>query len=48
MARVLAIAAGGAVGALLTYWVSSGTHALLGWKHRSSQLTFSACRNSII
>ncbi len=30
MVRVLAIAAGGAVGALLRYWVSSGTHALLG------------------
>ena len=30
MARVLAIAAGGAVGAVLRYWVSSGTHALLG------------------
>ncbi len=30
MGRVLAIAAGGAVGALLRYWVSSGTHALLG------------------
>ena len=30
MARVLTIAAGGAVGAVLRYWVSSGTHALLG------------------
>ncbi len=30
MVRVLAIAAGGAVGALLRYWMSSGTHALLG------------------
>jgi len=30
MVRVLAIAAGGAVGALLRYWVSSGTYALLG------------------
>jgi CrcB protein len=30
MIRVLAIAGGGAVGAVLRYWVSSGTHALLG------------------
>lgn len=30
MLRVLAIAGGGAVGALLRYWMSSGTHALLG------------------
>ena len=30
MARVLAIAAGGAVGAVLRYWVSSGLHALWG------------------
>lgn len=30
MVRVLAIAGGGAVGAVLRYWVSSGTHALLG------------------
>jgi CrcB protein len=28
--QALAIAAGGAVGALLRYWVSSGVHALLG------------------
>ena len=30
MNQALAIAAGGAVGALLRYWVSSGVHALLG------------------
>ena len=30
MVRVLAIAGGGALGAVLRYWVSSGTHALLG------------------
>lgn len=30
MRQVLAIAAGGAIGSLLRYWVSSGTHALLG------------------
>jgi CrcB protein len=30
MRQLLAIAAGGGVGALLRYWVSSGTHALLG------------------
>ena len=30
MKQWLAIAAGGAIGALLRYWVSSGTHALLG------------------
>ncbi len=30
MRQVLAIAAGGAIGSLLRYWVSSGTHAVLG------------------
>jgi CrcB protein len=30
MRQVLAIAAGGALGSLLRYWVSSGTHAVLG------------------
>jgi fluoride exporter len=30
MRQWLAIAAGGAIGALLRYWVSTGTHALLG------------------
>lgn len=30
MIRVLAIAAGGAVGAVLRYWMANGTHALLG------------------
>jgi CrcB protein len=30
MRQLLAIAAGGGVGALLRYWVSTGTHALLG------------------
>lgn len=30
MTRLLAIAAGGAAGALLRYWVSTGMHALLG------------------
>ncbi len=30
MRQLLAIAAGGAVGALLRYWVSTGTHAVLG------------------
>ena len=30
MAHSLAIAAGGALGALLRYWVSVGTHGLLG------------------
>ncbi len=30
MQQTLAIAAGGAVGALLRFWVSSGIHALLG------------------
>jgi CrcB protein len=30
MMQWLAIAAGGGLGALLRYWVSSGTHALLG------------------
>jgi CrcB protein len=30
MRQVLAIAVGGAVGALLRYWVSTGTHAVLG------------------
>ncbi|HQU15665.1 MAG: camphor resistance protein CrcB [Chromatiales bacterium 21-64-14] len=30
MTRLLAIAAGGAVGALLRYWVSTGMHVLLG------------------
>ena len=30
MSQVLAIATGGAVGALLRYWVSTGTHAVLG------------------
>ena len=30
MRQALAIAAGGAIGSLLRYWVSSGTHAVLG------------------
>ena len=30
MTRVLSIAAGGACGALLRYWVSTGVHALIG------------------
>jgi CrcB protein len=30
MKQWLAIAVGGAIGALLRYWVSTGTHALLG------------------
>ena len=30
MRQLLAIAAGGGVGALLRYWVSTGAHALLG------------------
>jgi CrcB protein len=30
MVRVLAIAGGGALGALLRYWMSNATHALLG------------------
>lgn len=30
MKQWLAVAAGGAMGALLRYWVSTGTHALLG------------------
>ena len=30
MKQWLAIAAGGAIGALLRYWASTGTHALLG------------------
>jgi fluoride exporter len=30
MRQLLAIAAGGAVGALLRYWVSTGAHAVLG------------------
>ena len=30
MTRTLSIAAGGACGALLRYWVSTGVHALLG------------------
>jgi CrcB protein len=30
MRQLLAIAAGGGVGALLRYWVSTGTHAILG------------------
>jgi fluoride exporter len=30
MRQLLAIAAGGGVGALLRYWVSTGTHAVLG------------------
>jgi CrcB protein len=30
MRQLLAIAAGGAVGSLLRYWVSTGTHAVLG------------------
>jgi CrcB protein len=30
MRQLLAIAAGGAVGSLLRYWVSTGAHALLG------------------
>jgi CrcB protein len=30
MSQVIAIAAGGAIGALLRYWVSTGAHAVLG------------------
>ena len=30
MTRILAIAAGGAVGSVLRYWLSNGVHALLG------------------
>jgi CrcB protein len=30
MSRLLAIAAGGAVGSVLRYWLSTGVHALLG------------------
>jgi fluoride exporter len=30
MTRVLAIAAGGALGSVLRYWLSNGVHALLG------------------
>lgn len=30
MTRVLAIAAGGALGSVLRYWMSTGVHALLG------------------
>lgn len=39
MTQVLAIAAGGAIGALLRYWVSIGVHAMVGRQFPYGTLT---------